>query len=132
MMFRSSDRCWMMDIHETWFVKRWLQKSISPNDILRQFHGNPSWFNVVKVTPNVDVATDLVFYKTVRSYVPKKQKDEIIIDMFDISQSHRIVGLKYPWDIYLMECDSDHPDTNIDADMIEAIVGKVDEKSKDI
>ena len=81
---------------------------------------------MVKVTTRMDV-TNEVFYKTVRSYVPKKQKDEIIMDMFDISQSHRIIGLKYPWDIYLMECDSDHTDTNIDADMIEAIVGRIDD-----
>ena len=125
MMFRPGDRCWKMDYNEAWTVKRWLQRSISSNDIWRQFHGNPPWLTMVKVTTSGD-ATHEIFHQTLRSYNPRKQKDEIIMDMFDISLSHRIIGTKYPWEIYIMECDAEHPDTNIDLDVIEAIVGKVD------
>ena len=125
MMFRPGARCWIMDYNEAWSVKRWLQRSISSNDVFRQFHGNPPWLTMVKVMPKMD-ATHEILYKTSRSYVPRKQKDEIILDMFDISLSHRIIGIKYPWEIYIMECDAKHPDTNIDGNMIEAIVGNVD------
>ena len=124
MMFRPEDRCWIMYRDEAWAIRRWLQKSISANDILRQFHGNPRWLTMVKVTTRMDDPYE-VFYRTARSYDPKRQKDELIMDMFDISLSHRVVGMKYPWEIYIMECDAEHPDTNIDLDMIEAIVGKV-------
>lgn len=125
MMFRPGDRCWIMDYNEAWSVKRWLQRSISSNDIWSQFHGNPPWLTMIKVTDKGD-ATHEIFHQTLRSYNPIKQKDEIIMDMFDISLSHRIIGTKYPWEIYIMECDAKHPDTNIDIDMIEAIVGKID------
>lgn len=127
MMFSSDKREWLMDSSEEWSLKHWLRAGdVTPDDIRRDIlsaSGAANFVKMVKVTKKMG-ARDATYYKTERDYLPSAQRDEMVQDLFDISLTHRIVMVKYPWDIYLMECDAEHPDTNIDLDMIEAIVGK--------
>ena len=133
MMFKPEDKAWAMDSSEVRLVTRWLREPLTSKDILWEFKAspmwltkeNPLWLTMVNVTKGVD-NQDGTFYKVSRTYIPARQRNEIILDMFDISQTHRIIGVKYPFDFYLTPCDSEHPDTNIDADLIEMIVGKVE------
>ena len=126
MMFKSGYREWLMDYAEEWALKHWLRDvDVTSDDIRRDFSGETNFVRMVKVTKKMGEKY-AAYYKTERDYLPSAQRDEIIQDLFDISLTHRIVMVKYPWNIYLMECDAEHPDTNIDLDMIEAIVGKGD------
>lgn len=129
MMFNPDKREWLMDSSEEWSLKHWLRTGdVTSDDIRRDImasFGGANFVRMVKVTKKVNARFE-AYYKTERDYLPSAQRDEMVQDLFDISLTHRIVMVKYPWDIYLMECDAEHPDTNIDLDMIEAIVGKGD------
>ena len=125
MMFGQADVPLMADKNEAHFVKRCLRRPLTSSDILKRFGKGFFWITMVKVVRKANPMGEK-FYEMSRTYILEKQRDEITMDLFDISHSHRIIGAKGPWNIYLMECDSKHPNTNIDANLIEAIVGKVE------
>ena len=91
------------------------------NDDVRWIFGTESgfWIRVYKV-----VRDDLDKVMLIsRDYSLASQRDEFIGDMFDIAHYHRIVGLSEPYFLYVEETTEGSP---IDAETIEAIVGKVD------
>ena len=103
------------------------QYSIGPADMFWVFHGgNTTFVRVVKIVGQrkCELSGDVRTHIMTRVYLLHNQREEFICDMFDISLNHKIVAVAQPEDIFLEETDEN--DTNIDADMIEAIVGKMD------
>ena len=126
MTAKFDERGWLMDDKEVWSLKKWGRAgTVTPEDVWRVFHGNPVFVRLKKVTKRMNLLTEEYRVST-WDYAISSQREQFFMDMFDLSLSHRIVMVNHPWDIYLMECDAEHPDTNIDLDMIEAIVGKGD------
>ena len=82
-------------------------------------YGTAFWIRVYKVVRDALGKVKLIS----RDYSLLSQKDEFIGDMFDIAHYHRIVGLSEPHDLYVEETTEGSP---IDAETIEAIVGKID------
>ena len=132
MMFKPTDRPFPLCDLDVWKLNRILRKKrpITPKDAYFVFSGCPVFVKVIKIIrcfkPNdygQMIAGDNRTRAIMRHYSLLRQREEFICDMFDISLNHKIVAVAQPEDIFLEETDGDT--TNIDANMIEAIVGKV-------
>lgn len=119
MMFKSDNRPYPADYMDLNVLNRAKRHPITNLDVRWIFaYGNAIWIRIYKV-----VRDDFGKVKLIsRDYSLLSQKDEFIGDMFDIAHYHRIVGLSEPYDLYVEETTEGTP---IDAETIEAIVGKV-------
>lgn len=132
MMFKPTDRPFPLCDLDVWKLDKIMRKKrpITPTDAYFVFSGCPVFVKVIKVIrgfkPNEYermISGDNRTRAIMRHYSLLRQRDEFICDMFDISLNHKIVAVAQPEDIFLEETDGNT--TNIDADMIEAIVGKI-------
>ena len=121
MMFKPDNRPYPADYLNLNVLNRAKRHPITDEDVRWIFaYGNAIWIRIYKVVRDTFGKVKLIS----RDYSLLSQKDEFICDMFDISLNHKIVAVAQPEDIFIEETDEN--DTNIDADMIEAIVGKID------
>ena len=108
-----------------------MKRPITPTDAYFVFSGCPVFVKVIKIIKDFKpseyeqmIAGNKRTRAIMRHYSLLRQRDEFICDMFDISLNHKIVAVVQPEDIFIEETGEN--DTNIDAEMIEAIVGKID------
>jgi len=120
MMFKPDNRPYPADKWDLSVLNRAKRNPVTDLDVEWLFgHGNAIWIRIYKV-----VRGDFGKVKLIsRDYSLARQRDEFIGDMFDIASYHRIVGLSEPYDLYVEETTEG---TSIDAETIEAIVGKID------
>ena len=123
MMFKPDNRSYPAEKLNINILNRAKRHPITNEDVQWLFgHGNASWIRIYKVIYKKQPwgqETRLIS----RDYSLPRQRDEFIGDMFDIAHYHRIVGLSEPYDLYVEETTEG---TSIDAETIEAIVGKMD------
>ena len=119
MMFKPDNRPYPADYMDLNVLNRAKRHPITNLDVQWIFgYGNAIWIRIYKVVRDTSGKVKLIS----RDYSLLSQKDEFIGDMFDIAHYHRIVGLSEPYDLYVEETTDGSP---IDAETIEAIVGKV-------
>lgn len=133
MMFKPDNRMYPAGHDNLHCLRLGERRPISIKDIRCIFGGNAPFVRVYKVAREKDVAGNEVVKVVSRDYHINSfsakaggtvnQIDEFIGDIFDISLTHRIVGLGQPWNLYVEETE-DHG-LIIDFDAIEAIVGRV-------
>ena len=133
-MFEPTERPFPLCDFDEWKLNGIMRKKkgpITPKDAYFVFSGCPVFVKIIKVIrdfkPNEYgqmIAGNKQTMAIARHYSLLRQREGFICDMFDISLNHKIVAVAQPGDIFLEETDGDT--TNIDADMIEAIVGKID------
>lgn len=120
MMFKPDNRSYPADKRDLSVLNRANRHPITDEDVQWIFgHGNGIWIRIYKVVRDTLGKVRLIS----RDYSLLSQRDEFIGDMFDIAHYHRIVGLSEPHDLYVEETTEG---TSIDAETIEAIVGKMD------
>lgn len=120
MMFHPDNRPYPADYLNLNVLNRAKRHPITNSEVEWLFgYGNAFWIRVYKVVRGPLRMVRLIS----RDYSLANQRDEFICDMFDIAHYHRIVGLAEPHDLYVEETTEGCP---IDAETIEAIVGKID------
>ena len=119
-MFKPTNRPYPADHLNLSVLNRAKRHPITDSDVQWIFgYGNAVWIRIYKVVRDTLGKVRLIS----REYSLARQRDEFIGDMFDIAHHHRIVGLSEPNDLYVEETTDG---TSIDAETIEAIVGKID------
>ena len=120
MMFNPNNRSYPADYLNLNALNLAKRHPVTDKDVQWLFgYGKAIWIRIYKV-----VRDDLGKVRLIsRDYCLSTQRDEFIVDMFDIAHYHRIVGLSDPHDLYVEETTEGSP---IDAETIEAIVGKID------
>ena len=119
-MFKPTNRPYPADDLNLNVLNRAKRHPITDEDVRWLFAGgNASWIRIYKVVRDTLGKVKLIS----RDYSLAIQRDEFIGDMFDIAHHHRIVGLSEPYELYVEETTEG---TSIDAETIEAIVGKLD------
>ena len=122
MMFNPKDHPYMADGDDLHLLKGMKRHPVTERDLRLVFKGNSPFIRVLKVVRTKEpFGLDLVRIVT-RDYSLYQQKDEFVGDLFDISHSHRIVGVGNPWNLYVEETEDG---MLIDADVIDAIVGRI-------
>ena len=122
MMFKPDNRPYPADHLDLSVLNRTKHNPITDSDVRWTFgYGKALWIRIYKVVRGCLGKVDLIS----RDYSLATQRDEFICDMFDIAHYHRIVGLAEPHDLYVEETTTEG--CPIDAETIEAIVGKIDD-----
>lgn len=122
MMFNPKDHPYMADADDLHLLRDVKRHPVTQRDLRLVFKGNSPFIRVLKVVRTKEpFGFDLVRIVT-RDYSLYQQKDEFVGDLFDISHSHRIVGVNHPWNLYIEETEDG---MLIDADAIDAIVGRI-------
>ena len=122
MMFQPDNNLYMADAGDLHLLRDAKRHPVTERDLRLVFKGNSPFIRVLKVVRTKEpFGLDLVKIVT-RDYSLYQQKDEFVGDLFDISHSHRIVGVSNPWNLYIEETEDG---MLIDADAIDAIVGRI-------
>ena len=122
MMFNPKDHPYMADADDLHLLRDAKRHPVTERDLRFVFKGNSPYIRVLKVVRTKEpFGLDLVRIVT-RDYSLYQQKDEFVGDLFDISHSHRIVGVNHPWNLYIEETEDG---MLIDAGAIDAIVGRI-------
>lgn len=122
MMFKPDNNPFMADADDLRLLKRVKRHPVTERDLRLIFKGNSPFIRVLKVVKEKGLAGCILVKIVTRDYSLYKQKDEFVGDLFDISHTHRIVGVNHPWNLYIEETEDG---MLIDADAIDAIVGRI-------